>query len=186
MRRADRATVPLRTWHPRCRGAVGDLRVRGRSPYHRPDRGVLREKGLCLHPARGHRDPGVRPADRGRCGPGLCRQAPGGIGRSHHFCAGGVAHPRGPEGLGQRRDRGQRRHPHERHPVFPLQPSLGGAGGPLGGQPDPGRRRGVSSVAPRVPVKTACRPFPWRRPTRPSTGCARARSRAAVLVVGEE
>ncbi len=64
------------------------------------------------------------------------------------FAPVGAAHPRGPEGLGQRRGRGQRRHPHERHPVVSLRPSLGGAGGPLGGQPDPGRRRGVSGARP--------------------------------------
>ena len=74
----------------------------------------------------------------------LRRAAPGGTGRGHHLCPGGGAHSCGPEGHGQGRSCGQRRHPHERHPVVFLRPALGGAGGPLGGQPDPDRRRGVS------------------------------------------
>ena len=32
-----------------------------------------------------------------------------------------------------------RRHPHERHPELPLPPAVGGARGPLGGEPDPPR-----------------------------------------------
>ena len=53
-----------------------------------------------------------------------------------------------------------RRDPHERHPLLPLRDALGGAGRPLGREPDPRRRRGVPGLAPRVPVRTEVEAFP--------------------------
>ena len=48
------------------------------------------------------------------------------------------------EGGCQGRRGGERRHPHDRYPVLPLPPVVGGAHHPLGGQPHPPGRRGVS------------------------------------------
>ena len=51
-------------------------------------------------------------------------------------------------------DRRQRRHPHERHPGLPLPAAVGRARGPLGGQPDPPRRRRVpGALRPRCPSR---------------------------------
>ena len=106
-------------------------------------------RGLRLHPPRRCRGPGLRPRAWERSGPATSDSAsPGAAGRGHHLRprrqpgAGGPG--RGPQG----RRRRLRRHPHERHPELPLPPAVGGARGPLGGQPDPPRMRPSSSTWP--------------------------------------
>ena len=78
----------------------------------------------------------------------------------------------------ERRHRGLRRHPHERHPGLSLRAPLGGARAPLGRQPHAAGRRGVPGARARVPVRTHVETFPLERRTRRSSGSAPGRSSA--------
>ena len=87
-----------------------------------------------------------------------------------------------PLALRRRRPRGHRRlrrHPHERHPLLPLQRAVAGARAALGRQPDARRRQGVPGARPAAcPSRRASAATRWRLPTRRSPTCAPGASAA--------
>ena len=91
------------------------------------------------------------------------------------FAPVGALIPAALEAVAQGRRGGRRRHPHERHPELPLSHPVGRAGGALGRQPDPRRRRGVPRAGPdRCRSAARSDAIRWRKPTKPSTTSAPA------------
>ena len=74
--------------------------------------------------------------------------------------------------------RGLRRHPHERHPVVPLQRPVGGAGPALRREPHAADGEEFLALAPQVPVRTRVRPIRSSARTTRSPTCAPGASRA--------
>ena len=183
LRRAHR--LPLLPPGRRGRGAPGDLRFRGRGPHHRPGGGASGPEGLRLHPPGRHRDPGIRPPPGGGLGRRLRPTPPGRTGRGHHLRPGGSAGPRGASGHLQGRRRGLRRHPHERHPLFPLRLLWGER--VVRSVANLTRRDGEEflALAPKVPIKTEIQTFPLEQA---NDALNRLRAGqitgAAVLVIG--
>ena len=126
-------------------GAARHLRLRRRRAHRRPGRAPSGPAGLRLHAARRCRGAGLRARARRGLGRRLAtRRRPNrstrrsSSRRSARWCRRRCA------AVAQGRHGRLRRHPHERHPDLSLRAPLGGARRPLGRQPDPPRRRGIS------------------------------------------
>ena len=108
------------------------------------------------------RGAGASPARSAPSGPATRSARAGGARRGDHLRAGRRARP-GRSRAVEGRDRGLRRHPHERHPVLPVRAPLGRAGAALGREPHAPRRRGVPRARAERPVRTEVEAFPLER-----------------------
>ena len=119
---------------PRARAMAGDaraaghLRVRRRRPHRRPGGAPAGPRGLRVHPARATRRRRPSPAALRRgLGRGSDEPPPEPLDAAIIFAPVGALVPAALRARRQGRHRGLRRHPHERHPRFPLRAALGGA-----------------------------------------------------------
>ena len=136
------------------------LRLRRGRSHHRAGRGARRPRGLRLHPARRRRRRRSSPAAWARLGRRLRRRAARAARRGDHLRPGRARWCRPRCGGRARGHRRLRRDPHERHPVVSLRAALGGARVRSVANFDPEGRRGVSALAPRVPVRTQTSVYP--------------------------
>ena len=122
------------------------LRLRRGGAHHRAGRARTGPRGLRVHPAGRRRGAGLRP-QLGAAGPAVRTSAARPLDAAHDLRAGRRAGSRG-AARRRRAARGVRRHPHERHTVFPYA-SCGGSAYALGRQPDAARRARSSCAGAR-------------------------------------